>query len=135
MIDASDDAALQEILNSNDAAFRFECGVSKPANSYKISDKSTIIGLMTLRLVILTRKAELDQVAEGLAAEHNFLQFLKKNPRNAKKLFVCKTNHDLSAKMFEDLFTINFSTPVVKQEEMTIEYWFEFIQNVEGIAM
>lgn len=32
--------------------------------------------------------------------------------------------------MLEDLFTINFLTPVVKQE-MTIEYWFEFIQNVE----
>ena len=65
MVDARDDVTLQEVLNSDDLAFRFECGVSKPANLYKLNDKSTIVKLMTLRLVVLTRKAELDQIAEG----------------------------------------------------------------------
>ena len=130
MIDALDDAALHEILNNDNAAFRFECGVSRPANSYKVDEKNTIIELMTLRSVILTRKAQLDQVAEGLS-ENGFLQFLQKDPSNAKKLFVCKKRH-LTAETFKDLFTVGYSTPMVKKEQRTIENWFEFIQDVEG---
>lgn len=130
MIDARDDAVLQELLNSEDLSFRFECGVNKPANLYKLSDKNTIVKLMTLRLVILTRKAELDQIAEGLK-ENNFLEFLRSNPTNAKRLFVYKPKH-LTAAGFEELFIIHYSTPSIKQEEMTIEFWSEYIQEVES---
>ena len=130
MIDATNDAMIQEVLNSDDLNFRFECGITGPPNSYKISDKNRIVQLMTLRLVILTRKAELDQIAEGLK-ENGFLEFLQKIPENGKKLFVYK-KQCLTAAKFEDLFTISYSTPPIRQEEMTIEFWSEYIQEVEG---
>ena len=85
------------------------------ANFDELKD-NFLMDIMTLRLVILTRKAELDQIAEGLA-ENNFLEFLRKNSSNTKNLFVYKKKWNLTAAVFGDLFTINFSTPVSKQAE------------------
>lgn len=134
MKEAADDSTLQQVLSSDDLSFRFECGISKPSTAYHIDDIPTILRLICLHFIILQRKAEIDQLIEGLN-DLGFLEFLKEHPGSGQLLLTSKGGTKLTAAKLEDLFTIHFSEKGSNkrcEEEQVVMMWLEFLRDVEG---
>lgn len=105
------------MLDSDELSCRFDCGVNKPSVAYHITDKQSILHLFCLHFVILQRKAEIDQLMEGLN-DLGFLQFLKMHPGPARSLLV-SGRQKLTAASLEQLFLVRFSeADVVKRKEL-----------------
>ena len=90
------------MLDSDKLSCRFDCEVNKPSVAYHITDKPNILHLFYLHFVILQRKAEIDQLFEGLN-DLGFLQFLKRHPDAAHSLLV-SGSQKLAAASLEQLF-------------------------------
>ena len=122
------------MLDSDELSCRFDCGVNKPSVAYHITDKQSILHLFCLHFVILQRKAEIDQLMEGLN-DLGFLQFLKMHPGPARSLLV-SGRQKLTAASLEQLFLVRFSEPGSNrrcEEERVMMMWLEYLQDVEGI--
>ena len=127
---------LQEVLDSDELSCRFDCGVTKPSVAYHITDKPKILHLFCLHFLILQRKAEIDQLMEGLN-DLGFLQFLKRHPDAARALLV-SGSQKLTAASLEQLFSVGFSESGSNrrcEEERVMMMWLEYLQDIEGIVL
>ena len=65
---ASTNEELQDLLNSEQFSFRFDCGVCQPASSININDKQHLVSSIALHYCIYACKAELDEIRRGLVS-------------------------------------------------------------------
>ena len=115
-------------------SFRFECGLSKPASYYKVENKDEIVKSMHLRLTILSRKAELDQISDGLN-DNGLLSVLKKYPSEAINYFMQSGGTGLvqAVHLQENIYVAYSENAEKKNEEKKImEWWHEYINDVES---
>jgi len=121
-------------MGSKDMSFRFECGLSKPACYYKVENKDEIVKSMHLRLTILSRKAELDQISDGLN-DNGLLSVLKKYPSEAINYFMQSGGTGLvqAVHLQENIYVAYSDNTEKKNEEKKImEWWHEYISDVES---
>ena len=97
-----------------------------------MENKEDIIKSMHLRLTILSRKGELDQIQEGLK-NNGVLHCLCKYPNDAKKLFRYN-GHEITAEaLLENMSMIYSEDKENKSKEKGIFNWWEdYLQDVEG---
>ena len=120
------------MLNTDDYDVRFECGISQPIGTIKLSHRNEIINGLALHS-FLRVKAELDQILSGLNA-YSITELLGKHPYIARQLFV-HYRIPLSADKLFDLFPAKFS-PIGSNgrevEEAAVMFWVNYTQAVEG---
>ena len=109
MLLAADEASFIEVLDSDDYDVRFECGISQPISTIRLTHRDEIINGLALHS-FLRAKAELDQILSGLNA-YNIAELLQKDPYVTRQLFVHYSSPLSADKMF-DLFPVKLS-PVV----------------------
>ncbi len=54
------------LLDSDEYSFRFDIGLSQPSASLKFSDREMLVKSFATHFAVLSVKAELDQLVEGL---------------------------------------------------------------------
>lgn len=142
----------RDLLSSSDYDFRFvlvlciqlcslniryDCGVSKAVHSIAESEKDDIISSLCLHFVILTSKAELDGLVNGLKSLE-VLSLIQSNPNTSRKLFVRSTdNNVLTADLLYDMFSAELS-PLMSntrdKKEAQLFNWSNFLHFVEGMT-
>lgn len=110
--------------------------LEKPLHLYTIEEKARIVRQLHLHFVILLRKGEIDQLAEGLNV-HGLLKLLKDYPEHGYQFFASK-QQKLLASSLVDLFHVDLSPPGSnkrKVEEQTVIMWYDYLQDVEGMCI
>ena len=105
---------------------RYECGISKPTLSIKDED---IISALCLHFVVLSIKAELDDLVNGLKSL-DVLSLVRENPVLARQLFVKGIQECLTADTLYDMFTADLSPPMSNgrdKEEAQLMNWSDFL--------
>ena len=67
MRNASDDRELEQVLQSEEFDFLYDCGIHQPLNSITVANRDTIISAIAKHFSVIVCKAELDQLIEGLS--------------------------------------------------------------------
>ena len=120
------------MLDSEEFELRFDCGVCQPASSLTLSDKEMIISSITLHHIILSCKAELDELKKGLSSL-NFLDLLKHNDCIRSLLEGRQTC--LTARILQDIFVPEFSphgSNARASEEANMMFFIDLLYEVEG---
>lgn len=79
-----------------EADFLQEAGCSHPIHKTTLGDKSAIVGAIALHHCVLSIKAELDQIKEGLEYT-GLLQYIHKFPEAFESVFTSKDACKLTA--------------------------------------
>ena len=61
---------MREVIDSDQMEFRFSIGVSQPSSSVKLTDREAIIQSVANHYSILSIKAELDEIVDGMKVLH-----------------------------------------------------------------
>lgn len=67
MRNASDDRELEQLLQSEEFDFLYDCRIHQPLNSITVANRDTVIIAVAKHFSIIVCKAELDQLLEGLS--------------------------------------------------------------------
>ena len=62
----TDELKMQSLLENDVLSCCFECGVDKPSTMYSLANKQSIIQALSTHFILFTRKAEIDQLGQGL---------------------------------------------------------------------
>ena len=121
------------LLDSEAFEFRFDVGVTQPASSLRLVDLPSVIDLFTSHSTLISVKAQLDQISDGLKHAH-ILELFIRNPRRMGDLLLYQET-SITASELISLFQPNLS-PIGhiqrEAEEAVIVYFSEFVQHVEG---
>ncbi len=123
-------------MNSDDYEFRYDLGISQPADKIRLSDKQTIVELMTKHFTILRVKAELDQILCGLSSTLNFLEFVRNNQRELRQFFIYNPPPTFTWSSLYNLLPATMSeigTNRREEEENVIMKWINLTRIVEGV--
>ena len=122
---------LEQMLDSEEFEFRFDCSICQPASSLTLSDKEVIISSTTLHHVIFSCKGELDELKKGLTTL-NFLDLLKHNDCIRSLLEGRQTC--LTARILQDIFVPLFSPrgSNARAREEANMFFFDLVYEVEG---
>ena len=115
--------------------YRYECGISKPTVNIRDVEREGIISSLCLHFVILSAKAELDEMVNGLKSLE-ILTLVRSNPGVVRQLFVKGTPKPLTADSLYDMFTPELSPPMSnwrEKEEAQLLNWTNFLGFVEGM--
>ncbi len=126
---ASTDKELQDLLNSEQFSFRFDCGVCQPASSIKLIDKQHLISSIALHYCIY---AELDEIRRGLDSL-GFVGLMTQYPC-LMSLFKA-SSQKLTANMLQNLFSHTFSLAGSNshaKEQQIMMHVLELLHDVEG---
>ena len=113
-----------EILDSDAFDFRFDVGVCQPSSSIRLIDLPSIIELFVSHSTVISVKAQLDQIAEGLEAAR-ILYLFKKNPKRMGELLMYeekKVTSDMLVALFEPMFSARGHNNR-EAEEAAVMYW------------
>lgn len=113
---------------------RYECGISKPTVNIRDIEREGIISSLCLHFVVLSAKAELDDLVDGLKSLE-ILSLVRNNPQVARQLFVKGTPKPLTADSIYDMFTPVLSPQMSnlrEKEEAQLLNWSNFLGFVEG---
>lgn len=115
--------------------YRYTCGVGKPSKSIRTEDRETVIKSFCLHFVILSVKAELDDILDGMSA-FGILTFVREYPALCRELFVKGYSKPPTADYVFDLFKPSLSqqgSNMREVEEKQVVNWFNFLRLVEGM--
>lgn len=129
---APDEASFIQLVDSDEYDFRFECGISQPITTIRLSHRDEIINGLALHSFLCV-KAEVDQILSGLNT-YNIAELLQKDPYITRQLFVYYKN-PLSADKIFDLFPAKLSPSGSNSrelEEAAVMQWVNYTQVVEG---
>lgn len=73
-----------------------EAGYTRPIHAAKLEKKDAVIGAVALHHCILSMKAELDELVDGIKST-GFLDYIRKFPLVFEGLFTSKETHSLTA--------------------------------------
>ena len=93
-----------------------------------------LVKVLCLQNTILCRKAQIDQLIEGLN-EFGLLEIIRKYPEEGHKMFFQTNNTILTADKLIDLFKVQISPAGSNQkaiEEQVIIWWYDYLVDVEG---
>ena len=113
---------------------RYECGISKPTGCIQNADREDIISSLWLHFVVLTAKAELDDLVAGLKSL-DILSPVRENPVLSCQLFIKGTPKCLSADTLYDMFTADLSPSMSNwrdKEEAQLVNLANFLQFIES---
>ena len=120
---------LSDLLGCDSYSFIRDVGYSKPQPKY--GDKEDIVHSIALHYVILSVKAELDQIVQGL--NEGDLLWISNEARKLENLFLYKSG-SLTATQIEDLFPPTMSACGSNRrdaEEEILLHWNYFLKDVE----
>ena len=103
--------------------------------SIRDAEREGIISSLCLHFVILSAKAELDEMVNGLKSLE-ILSLVRSNPAIARQLFVRGTPKPLTSDSLYDTFTPELSPPMSNwrdKEEAQLLNWTNFLGFVEGM--
>ena len=107
--------------------------MTQPASSLRLVDLPSIIDLFTSHSAVISVKAQLDQISDGLKHAH-ILELFIRNPRRMGDLLLYQET-SITASELISLFQPNLS-PIGniqrEAEEAVTVYFSEFVQHVEG---
>ena len=126
---------LRRLLDQPEYDFRFSCGISDPASSVTLADKSKIVKGMVLHYTILSTVAELEQLKQGMKAQQ-FDVLMKKQPRLLMPVFEAP-EIKLTSSIITELYcrsNVVFSVQSAKRikQEAIIEQWLKYVEELEG---
>ena len=130
--DANDVDTMQAILGKPTISGLLD----KPRHLYTIDDKARIFRQVHLHSVLLSRKGEVDQLADGLNV-HGLLKLFQEYPDHGYQYLTSK-QHQLLASTLVDLFDLDLSPPGSNKrtrEERTVIMWYDYLQDIEGTCM
>jgi hypothetical protein len=120
-------------MSSDDYDFRYDCGYIKPTSTLTISNRDEMVCSLALHYKVYARKAELDQIVEGL----NFGGMIwSEDEAGSLKCLFCeeKPPSKLTASQVSVLFPPTFSEEGCNcreaEEEMAL-HWGYFLRDVE----
>lgn len=125
---------LHDILDSPTLSNRFDNGISRPSSSYTLDDKENLVKLFCLQNTIICRKAEVDQLIEGLN-EFGLLDVMRKYPEKGYEMFIQTEISKLTADKLIDLFKVQLSPSGSNRnamEEQVLIWWYDYLLDVEG---
>ena len=135
MRNASDDRELEQVLQSEEFDFLYDCGIHQPLNSITVANRDTIISAIAKHFSVIVCKAELDQLIEGLSTL-SVLDLIRGNPGILRQLFVYIKPRKICADYVIDLFSPSYSptgSNSREQEEAAIMRWIDFIETIAGL--
>ncbi len=128
---------LKQLLADDEYDFQYDIGIAKPISRLQYSDRHHIVQSSALHYSVLSVKAELDQLANGLRAL-GVLDMVQANPKLLRPLFLFTASPPLTAGQTIDLFRPNLS-PIGSNrrddEESIVMLWVNYLQNIEGIIL
>lgn len=125
---------MRTLLDSDEYDMRYSIGIGQPSSSLKLCDRDRIVQAFATHFTIITVKAELDQMTEGLKAL-GVLQLIHSNPKKMRQLFVRESKVKLTADILMDIFRFNLSplgSNTRECEETVIMHWVNYLQMIEG---
>lgn len=123
MRNASDDRELEQVLQSGEFDFLYDCGIHQSLNSITVGNGDTVISAVAKYFSIILCKAELDQLIEGLSTL-SALDLIRGNPGILRQLFVYIKPRKICAP------TVSNSR---EQEEAAVMRWIDFIETIAGL--
>ncbi len=125
---------MRALLDSEEMSFRFSIGLSRPSYSLQLSDRDAIVESMATHFSILSVKAELDQLIEGLKVL-DVLNLYRDYPKIMRPLLIYNKPKSLTSDyildVFKPLLSINGSN-VQEKEEAILLQWTNYVQLIEG---
>ena len=124
---------LQELLDSDDYDFRYDCGIMQPTQSIQLTERDHIISCIAKHYAVLRPKAELDQLLAGLCTL-SVLDLVRANAQVMRSLFVFKPQ-PLTADALFDMLPATFcleGSNTREAEEATFMHLVEYIQMIES---
>ena len=125
---------MRELLDSDDMDFRFSIGLSRPSYSLQLTDRDSMVQSMATHYSVLSVKAELDQLIDGLKVL-GVLDLLRNYPKVMRPLLLCKKpvclTSDYVIDMFKPVMSLPGSNQREKEEALTL-HWVNYVQLIEG---
>ena len=78
---------MQHLLNSDEFAFRYDCGFAQPTSTLALKDRERIVTTIAMHYSIVQCMAELAQLQDGLRSL-NVLDMMQANPTVIRPLLI-----------------------------------------------
>ena len=120
-------------LNSEELSFRFDCGISQPASSLRLTDKENIVSSFILHYCTYNCMMELDEIRCGLSSL-GFDSLLEKHP-SLQSLFFA-SGSTLTSHFLQSMFLPQFSpmgSNARASEEAIMMLFIQLLQEIEGM--
>ena len=111
--------------------FRSSIGVSRPS---QLADRGTIIQSIATHYSVVSMKAELDQIVDGLNVLV-VLNLFESHPNTMRPLLICKQSALLTSDYVIDLFKPVMSVAGSNQreaEDRAVLQWVNYVHLIEG---
>ena len=127
---------MKALLDSDEKmGFRFSIGVSMPSSSVRLADREAIVQSVAKHYSVLSVKAELDQIVDGLKTM-GVLDLFRSRPNLMRPLLMGKPPASLTSDYMINLFTPALSPSGSNQregEDATVLQWINYVQMIEGM--
>ena len=135
MLAATATSDLQKLLETEEFAFRFDCGYSKATFQIDISNRDELIKSIWLHYVFFLPHAELDQLRKGLRETLQLEILVILHPNEMRSFLVASTDYDINPNYLLDSFVIRYSRQGDNKrtaEEAVIVYWNDYVMECNG---
>ena len=125
---------MRNLLDSEEYEFRYEIGIAQPSGTLQLSDLDRIVETSATHYSIVSVKAELDQIIDGLTTLE-VLDLIVHNPNGMEALFVYSIPPPLTADKMVDMFQPRFSPTGANRrevEEAVVMQWIHYLQLIES---
>ncbi len=132
MMDSVDQ--LKIALDSAEYLFRFDAGVSIPAQSVTFEQKNMIVQSWVMHYLVHICKSELEQFKRG-CSELGVLDLFRSSPVHFKPLLLADGKPKLTTKEISSMFKVQWSPQGSNQretEEAVILGWLEYLEGIKG---
>ena len=127
---------MRTLLDSEEFDMRYSIGIGQSSSSMKFRDLDQIVQAFATHFAIISVKAELDQIVDGLKG-WEVLQLIRSNPNKMRQLFLHEEIH-ITADIMFNMFRSNLSPTGSNQrelEEAVLLKWANYLQMIEGINL
>ena len=134
MLSATSDGELQELFESLDYSFRFDCGYSKPVSSITLETRTEFVRCITLHY-LYSVYAEICQLRKGLLETLKLNKLADEHPVELWSLLAASRAEKLTAAYLQDLFEVHYSPHGSNSrslEENIIMHMYDYLQECEG---
>ncbi|XP_062520832.1 G2/M phase-specific E3 ubiquitin-protein ligase-like [Corticium candelabrum] len=133
---ATSDQQIREIVTTDDALdILSDCGYDKPLSNVRFADKTNLIKVAATHHCLLSVKAELDQLKEGLQVL-DVLSLISKHRKAFEPYFCLDNSRTLTANQIEQLFkTVRFTednAEIREKEEAAFVNFLDFLTECES---
>ena len=126
---------MQHLLNSDEFAFRYECGFAQPTSTLALKDSERIVTTIAMHYSIVQCMAQLAQLQDGLRSL-NVLDMMQANPTVTRPLLI-HSPQVLTADHLYDMLSPQLSlvgSNKRDKEEAAYMHWTNLMQLIEGIC-